>query len=104
MDTGDGGREIVGDEGVGGDVGAGDGDLGGGDGDLGGGETGGIGITGEPGDPCFSVEMVIWGVEMVIWGVEMVIWGVEKLEESVLQGNPHVVLCPCFSVDLENDQ
>ena len=37
MDTGDGGREIVGDEGVGGDVGAGDGDLGGGDGDLGGG-------------------------------------------------------------------
>ena len=62
MDTGDGGREIVGDEGVGGDVGAGDGDLGGGDGDLGGGdgdlgggdgnwgggETGGIGITGEP--------------------------------------------------------
>ena len=30
---------------------------------------------------------------------------VEKLvEESVLQGNPHIVLCPCFSVDLENDE
>ena len=53
--------------------------------------------------------MVIWGVEMVIWGVDgdggwRCSWGVEKLEESVLQGNPHVVLCPCFSVDLENDQ
>ena len=52
MDTGDGGREIVGDVALGGDVGGGDGDLGGGDGDLGGGdevcgEGRGIGITGE---------------------------------------------------------
>ena len=57
----------------------------------------------------WGAEMVIWGAEMVMWGAEMVIWGVEmkfveKVEESVLQGNPHIVLCPCFSVDLENDE
>ena len=74
MDTGDGGREIVGDAALGGDVGGwgaemviwgaemviGDGDLGGGDGDLGGGdevcgEGGGIGITGEPARCTVSV-------------------------------------------------
>ena len=88
--------------------------------DMGNGVERGMGIWGE---------MVIWGVvergiwgEMGIWLVETVmwrvvergIWGVgifadfakqgefwERVEgELVLQGNPHVVVCLCFSLDL----
>ena len=73
------------------------------DGDLGG---GGEGVWGEMG---------IWVVETVMWRVvERGIWGMgifahfakqgelwERVEgELVLQGNLHIVLCPCFSLDL----
>ena len=64
-------------------------------------------------DRDLGVEMGMWRVEMGIWGVEMGIWGWGSLpilpsKESsgrewgglVLQGNPHIVVCPCFSVDL----
>ena len=117
---GDGGREIVGDAALGGR----DGDLGveiqlwgwrcgsrGGDGDL------GVKIQLWGMVICW-VEIQLWEVEMRLYGVEMRMWIVgifayfskegelvEKVvEELVLQGNPHVVLCPCFSVDLENDE
>ena len=60
-------------------------------------------------------EMGIWVVETVMWRVmERGIWGVgifayfakqgefwERVAgELVLQGNPHIVVCPCFSLDL----
>ena len=86
------------------------------DGDLGGGTNLGVergiwqvlerGIWGEMG---------IWVVETVMWRVvERGIWGVgifayfakqgefwERVErELVLQGNPHIAVCPCFSLDL----
>ena len=79
-------------------------------------------------DRDLGVETGIWGVETGIWRVEMGISGGgdgdlgggegdlegedlclfhqarrvlgESGWELVLQGNPHVVVCPCFSVDL----
>ena len=78
-------------------VGGGDGVLG--DGNVGGGDPG---MRGGDGD--------LWGADgMLIVGIFAYFSNegdfVEKLEEEyVLQGNPHVVLCPCFSVDLENDE
>ena len=105
--------------GVGGEGGlGGEGDLGGGDcdvegsgeGDLGGGDLclfcqarrvvresgGGIGIAGEPAC-CGEGDM---GVLMFAYFAKQgELW--ERVEgELVLQGNPHVVVCPCFSLDL----
>ena len=95
---GDGGREMFGDAGLGGgdgdlggrDTALGDGDaaIGGGDGDL----KGGDGVVGD-GDV---------GVEILAYFSKEGEFLQKVVEESVLQGNPHVVLCPCFSVDLEN--
>ena len=90
----------------------GDSDLGslGGDGDLGVGE-GDLGV----GEREIWGEMGIWVVETVMWRVvKRRIWGVgifayfakqgefwERVEgELVSQGNQHIVVCPCFSLDL----
>ena len=86
-----------------------DGDLGG-DGNLGV-ERGVWGVV----ERGIWGKMGIWLVETVMWRVvERGMWGVgifayfakhgelwERVEgELVLQGNPHVVVCPSFSLDL----
>ena len=86
-----------------------DGDLGG-DSNLGGWRGGSGGLRGGSGG-----EMGIWLVETVMWRVmQRGIWGVgifayfakqgecwERVDgELVLQGNPHIVVFPCFSLDL----
>ena len=95
MDTGDGGREIVGDAALGG----GDGDLGGGDAVLGGGNVvvgGGDGVLGDGnvggGDPGVrGGDGDLWGADAEVDSWDFCIFEgefVEKLvEESVLQGN-----------------
>ena len=96
----------------------GDGDLdggycdveGSGEGDLGGGDLclfcqarrvmgesgGGIGIAGEPAH-CGEGDV---GVGMFAYFAKQgELW--ERVEgELVFQGNPHIVVCPCFSLDL----
>ena len=124
IDMGDGGGERDGDLGGGGNVGGGEGDLGGdgdlvcgdcdvegrGDGDLGGGDVclfrqarrvpgesgGGIGIAGEP-RHCGEADL---GVGLFAFFTKQgEFW--ERVEgELVLQGNLHIVVCPCFSLDL----
>ena len=95
----------------GGDVALGDAALGGRDGDLGGGDTalggGDAAIVGGDGD-LEGGDGVVGDGDV---GVEIFAYFskegelVEKVvEESVLQGNPHIVLCLCFSVDLANDK
>ena len=70
-----------------GDLGGGEGD--GGDGDLGGGDCD---VEGH-GEGDLGVEIFAYFPKQgEFW------WRVEG--ELVLQGNPHVVVCPCFSLDL----
>ena len=100
-----------GDLGGDGDVDAGDCDVEGhGEGDLGGGDLclflqarrvlgesgGGIGIAGE--SACCG-EGDLGGGDLCLFPKQEVLW--ERVEgELVLQGNPHIVVCPCFSLDL----
>ena len=82
IDMGDGGRKRDGDlRGGDGDLEGGDGDLGGGDGDMG------------------RVEKGIWEVGIFAYFAKQgEFW--ERVEgELALQGNLHIVVCPCFSVD-----
>ena len=85
---GDGGRERDG------DLGGGDGDLGDGDGDLEGGDRD-LGWRQGSGDGDRDLGVGIFAY----FAKQGEFW--ERVEgKLVLQGNPHVVVCPCFSVDL----